>query len=426
MKRFFVLAGLEIKRYVKAFPILLLSALVLGIVVCGIAVTGQKMLDGAAIEDVDSLVDDMTASSTEVSQEGGKVSAALVIQDESKAIPYAKKLLEKMESVQAMLDIVYVEEEEGEELLENGDIVVLIIVREKTISGIMHGDNIPVEVRFPDDSGYEAVIFKEFADAAVNMLSSSQAAIYSVYDFYKAYDKYDKKGDALDELNMTYIAAALNRHKMFEKQEVMVTGEVTTVQYYLAGSIVLFLMFFSIILVHFMERKGRNLAVRLEQSGTGYWLQSLASLLGPVLSFMCLAVIFAGVAVNADKSGSLAGVLSHRQVWQIVLLVLPMACMMSTFTLMICRLTSNSMAQVMCLFLAALMQGFIAGCFVPKILLPKQLDVIAGYLPAGCMTDAVTQVFTGGSAAKPVGMMLVFAGVFYVISVGLEYRRRNS
>lgn len=424
MKRFFVLAGLEIKRYVKIFPILLFSAIVLGIVVCGIAITGQKTLDGAAIEDVDSLVNDMTAAAE--SEEGeSKISAALVIQDQNKAIPYAKKLLENMESVQAMLNIRYVDEEEGERLLENGEIVVLIIIREKTISGIMHGDNIPVEVKFPEDSGYEAVIFKEFADAAINMLSASQAAIYSVYDFYKEYGEYDNKGDAIDHLNMAYISAALNRHKVFEAEEVMITGEVTTSQYYLAGSVVLFVLFFSIMLVHFMERKGRNIAAGLKQSGTGYLAQNLAALIGPVLTYLSLAVLLACVLSVYNREGAIK-VLSTGQIWQIVLLMLPMACAISAFTLMICRFTSHSMAQVMSLFLAALMQGFVAGCFVPKILLPKQLGVIAGYLPAGHMIEAVTGVFTGSIRLQSVVVMLGFAVIFYAIATGLEYRRKNS
>ncbi len=423
MKRFLMLTFLEVKRYIKAFPTLLFAAVVLGIVVCGIGITGQKTLDGAAIEDVEGLVDDITASSDSAN---GKITAALVIQDESKAIPYAKKLLEKMESIQALLNICYVDEEEGERMLADGEAAVLIIMREKTISGIMHGDNIPVEVKFPEDSGYEAVIFKEFADAAINMLSASQAAVYSVYDFYDEYDEYDNKGDAIDYLNMAYISAALNRHKLFEQQEVMVTGEVTTSQYYLAGSIVLFVLFYSIMLVHFMERRGNNVSVGLKRSGTGYWLQNLGALVGPVLTYMGMSVLLALIMTCYNKDGEALDVITNGQIWQIIGLMLPMGLMVSAFTLMICRLTGNTMAQIMCLFLVSLMQGFVAGCFVPKILLPEQLGVVASYLPAGHMINAVTSVFVEGQMAESVAILCGFAVVFYVIAVLTDIRRKNS
>ena len=114
MKRFTVLAGLELKRYIRALPKLFLFAVVLVFVVCGIALTGNQILSGASIDSVKELVQDITSPDKMIPDnsetENGKISAALVIQDESKAMRLAKNMLESMESVNTALDIQYVTE----------------------------------------------------------------------------------------------------------------------------------------------------------------------------------------------------------------------------------------------------------------------------------------------------------------------------
>ena len=127
MKRFVVLAGLELKRYIKALPKLVIFAAVLILVVSGIALTGNKILSGTSIDSVKELVEDITSPDKVITDdsetENGKISAALVVQDESKAMRLAKNMLESMDSVSTALDIRYVTEEEGTELLDRKSVV---------------------------------------------------------------------------------------------------------------------------------------------------------------------------------------------------------------------------------------------------------------------------------------------------------------
>ncbi len=399
MKRFVVLAGLELKRYIKALPKLVIFAAVLILVVSGIALTGNKILSGTSIDSVKELVEDITSPDKVITDdsetENGKISAALVVQDESKAMRLAKNMLESMDSVSTALDIRYVTEEEGTELLKNGDIAVLVIIRDKTVSGIMHGDNIPIEILFPENSGYEAAIFKEFADAAVNMLSSAQAAVYSVYDFYDAYHKYSLRGDAIDRLNMAYISAALNRNNIYQETEVVVTGELSIAEYYICGGLVLFVMFFSIMLTGFMGRSSRDISARLKMAGTGYYEQVTAGLTAPVCICM-LFILVIGTGISAVKIlwPNTLKMLSYGQIWATATLMVPVCITVCAFALMVCRFTEHVMAQVMVIFLTSLLQGFVAGCFIPQILLPEILQDISLFLPVHYMIELLSGIFS--------------------------------
>lgn len=425
MKRFVVLAGLECKRYVRALPKLVVFAAVLVLVVFGIALAGNKLLSGTSIDSVKELVEDITSPDNMITDksetENGKISAALVVQDESKAMRLAKNMLESMDSVSTALDIRYVTEEEGTELLKNGDIAVLVIIREKTVSGIMHGDNIQIEILFPENSGYEAAIFKEFADAAVNMLSSAQAAVYSVYDFYDAYHKYPLRGDAIDRLNMAYITAALNRNHIYRETEVVVTGELSIAEYYLCGGLVLFVMFFSIMLTGFMGRGSRDISARLKMAGTGYYEQVTAALAAPVCICLLFIFIMGGVISGAKMLWpNVLKRISYGQIWGTAVLMIPVCITVCAFALMICRFTEHVMAQVMVIFLASLLQGFITGCFIPQILLPEVLENISVFLPAHYMIELLSGTFSGQVSFGNIVVLLAFTLLFMEITALLE------
>lgn len=430
MIRFVMLMKLEVKKYIRSFPKLFAAAVILALIACGIGLTASRVLNSTSTDSVKDLIRDMTSENklavregekAAEEEEGGKISAALVIEDDSGVMKLARSMLEKMESVNAAIDLQYVNESEGEKLLEKEEVAVLMIIRENTAAGIMNGNNIPIEIRFPKNSGYEAAIFKEFADAAVNILSSAQAAIYSVYDFYDAYGKYGLRSGAIDRLNLVYIRTALERNEIYQEKEVVVTGELSVVQYYICGGLVLFAMFFSVMLVNFMGRAGRDISARLKMAGTGYLQQVTASLAGPA----CICMIFmaiAGAGVTALKflQPEALAEISFGQIWGMVILMLPVFITVCAFALMVCRFTDHAMAQVMIIFILSLLQGFITGCFIPKLLLPEILEEISAFLPAYYMIELLSGIFTGEIDFGAVGMLIVFTLLFMEITVVLE------
>ncbi len=430
MKRFLMLQWLEMKKYWKALPALIPAAVILVLVACGVGLTGQKVLKTMTADNVKNLVEDISSGQNAKSAETGetgtnisdseKIQFGIAVQDKSKAVKLVKKMLGEIKSLSAIMDVRYISEEEGRELLKENKLVALMIVREKTISGVMNGNNVPVEIVFPEDSGYEAAIFKEYADAAAGMLSASQAAIYSIYDFYDEYGRSTKIEKALDRMNMFYIAAVLGREDYFEKQEVVATGELSVVQYYICGGIVLFLMFFAIVLVPLMRRNSRDIAARLKLADVGYLGQVTASVTGAFFLYLVVGGMVAALAAAVKKSDFALKGITYEQMGTAFLMLIPAAFLMAAFTLFVCRLTDHVFAQVMILFFAGLLQGFVSGCFVPKLLLPKIFDRIAEYFPAYYMIEGFSCVFTERMTEDHVIVMLGFGTVFLIIAAVLE------
>lgn len=404
MKRFACLLRLEIKKYLKAYPWMLFSAILLLLIVAGIGMTATKMMQGSSVSNVGELLSDATGE--EGTQE--KLTIAIAVQDSSKAVQLAKSMLKNMNSVQAFLEIRYVDEKEGKELLKKHEAVVLLVVREKTIAGILDGSNVPVEVIFPEDSGYEAAIFQEFADAAVKMLSSAQAAVYANYDFFDYYEgRKSVRGKVQDRINMQTIAAVLGRESLYVVEEVTVTGEITVPEYYFCSGIVMFVMLFAIVLTGQMKREDRTMGARLKMAGTGYVQQVIASLAGVVVSYL-LVLLPVALVLPTFPTGFLC--------------VLPLVILCEgAFALLLCRLTQYALTQIMLLFLTAVMQGLICGCFVPEMLLPEVFGEIAGCLPAQAMIDLFKGVLLEEIPAGACVILLGYTVVFLLLTVFWEW-----
>lgn len=434
MRRFRVWMQLEIKRYIKVFPWMFLAAIALALITSGIGLTGEKMFTAASAENVSDLIDEVTSNQEKETAPGaeetdGRLTVAMVVLDNSKAMKLAKAMIENIESITSLINLKYVDEQEGERMLADNEAVVMIIVREKTIAGIMNGRNTPIEVCFPENSGYEAAIFKEFADAAVNMLSSSQAAIYSIYDFYENYGKYRKVDDALERVNMAAITSVLTREKMFLEKEVLVTGNLSVKQYYICSGAVLFVIFFSIVFVNHFRSQRKEIGVWMKQSGMGYFAQVTASSAAAVIVYLFL-FLPAGVGsclLKSMKNGwEIWKEISYGQIWIMVFCMVLIAVVTSAFTLMICRLTDNVLAQVMILFTAAVLQGFVCGCFVPQILLPDVLGELAVVFPVYYMIEVISCIFTGEIPVRGIVGILTFTILFLAAAALAQSRDGNK
>lgn len=230
MTRFKTLLQLNIKRTFRALPQLIFGATALIFLVSAVAFCGNKFLYGTL---------------SEVAT-GEKFPVGIIMEDTSKIANTVSDALLGMKEVNDNLEIKFTTKDEAISMLEDGSIIAAIHIPKDTAKNIINGKNTPMNIIFPEDSGFEAIIIKELADCVTNMLSSSQAAIYSIYDFYEDMDADDMIDDALLRMNLRYISIAATGNHMFDKTVVTATGSIPLMTYYICGALVLFIMLFGI------------------------------------------------------------------------------------------------------------------------------------------------------------------------------------
>lgn len=385
--RFLILIGLEIKKSIKSLPKLLIGSLILAAIVVGMVVGANSILG--------------SDQKTEISSTN-KIQIGIVSYDDSSLMDIAKGFITSAKSVKDTVNLIFLDEAEGRERLKKNQIIALIIIPDNVIKDIMSGKNTPVQVEFAPNAGYEAAVFKEIADGAVNILASSQAGIYSVYDFYNENHREFYIDSALERLNTRYIKAVLLREGLFENEQVVATGELDIIEYYAVSGIVLFMFLFGMNSISYMERYKRELIIGLKNSGIGILRQVISRFIGSGIIY----IIIAGVAAMAMGWG-IKG-------W---LIMAPVGLVAGAFVILIHSLIHNKSAAIMTIFFAGIIQGFVTGGFIPEAMLPEAVSNMAKFTPAHYMINQLKWFYVGGShIVSNTIILLGIAAIMVIVS----------
>ena len=395
MKRFKILIGLEIKKSVKLLPKLTPGAVLMLLTVFVIALGAKGLLN----------------EKKEISEES-RIKIGVVCYDDSRMMELAKKVLTSTKSITESINLIFMGEEEAEEMLGKNQLMAVMVIPEDAIRNIISGENTPIEVRFPKNAGYEAAAFKEIGDAAAGMLASAQAGIYSVYDFYKENNRRLYIDDALDRLNERYIKTVLLRENFFDNTSVVATGDLTVMEYYCVSGLVLFLFLFGINGITFMEGYKKETTAALMHSGIGIYKQLAARLIGIVSIYGIFSVIIIAGAAAAEA-------ISIDMAFRLIPALLPVIMSAAALILLVRVCIANKFAAVIAVFFGTVFQGFVTGSFIPEIMLPEAVNSIGRYTPAYYMIKQIKDVYMGneGIISNTV-ILLGIAAVSVAVSGG--------
>ena len=399
MTRFKTLLQLNIKRTFRALPQLIFGATALIFLVSAVAFCGNKFLYGTL---------------SEVAT-GEKFPVGIIMEDTSKIANTVSDALLGMKEVNDNLEIKFTTKDEAISMLEDGSIIAAIHIPKDTAKNIINGKNTPMNIIFPEDSGFEAIIIKELADCVTNMLSSSQAAIYSIYDFYEDMDADDMIDDALLRMNLRYISIAATGNHMFDKTVVTATGSIPLMTYYICGALVLFIMLFGINCFNSRLTLSSYSSKRLSLSNTPIVLQGLSSYLSTALGQLTAISIVAVPAVFIIKMFNLS--LNGPAVVGLILTIPVFILISSAFVYFIGSLTEHVTGQIMITFFTTLGMCFISGCFIPTIMLPDILQVISKFLPTHYMINFSSSFLSG--SFDVLSLFICFGYTILLLSAGL-------
>ena len=237
MERFKTLLKLNIKRAYKSLFQLVFGAIALIFMVSAIAFYGTEFLYGGLSE---------LSTNTDNNEALMAFKLGVIVHDTSDIADTVTNKVANMKKISNMIGFIFTDEKTALKKLEDGELMAVLIIPENTVNGIITGKNEPMQVIFPENSGFEAILLKEIGDSAATLLSASQAGIYCIGDFYKSHDATSHKKDAVNRMNLKYINFAATGMNMFDSNEVTATGQIPIMTYYISGALVLFMLLLGI------------------------------------------------------------------------------------------------------------------------------------------------------------------------------------
>lgn len=407
-----ILWRLELKRTMKLLPAMLLEAAALLAVIGGIAFGVTKLLyqDSSAVQ----------------------ITVAVIEEEKNPLTDLVLNYVQGMESIADSCRFTVVSEKKGFSMLQDGTAAAALVLPGGMVEGIMNGNNVPVQVYFPEDAGVESALLKELTDAGVQMLRVAQAEIYGVYDTAKTYDAMEHLSVMEMEIDKYNLAFALDRLALFRTQEVSATGNLSIVQYAAASGVIFFFLLFGMACYPIMQSYSAALQKQLKRQGVnvgmqcfGKWLCGLCSMIAGFVCFGFLikaALKLTGHTAWLPKMG-----IRQMGVYFVILLCI------TTFVFMIFRLADSETsdngtanggtAAILLLFFLSVIMVYFSGGFLPSVFLPEIIQKIGRFLPTAYLIEAAGSLYPGTVSCKTMAMLILYTIVFGVVAYGYSEKK---
>ncbi|MCM1387315.1 MAG: ABC transporter permease [Bacillus sp. (in: Bacteria)] len=399
-----ILWKLELKRTIKLLPAMLLEAVLLLGILGAVTFGASKLLykDSPIIQ----------------------ITVAVIEEEENPLTNLALHYIQSMESIAATCRFLIVPEDEGFTMLEDGSAAAALVLPGGMIDGIMSGNNVPVQVYFPENAGVESALLKELTDAGVQMLRVAQAQIYGIYDTAKNYDTLEQLSVLEGDIDSYNLAFALERLALFQTKEISATGNLSAVQYAAASGMIFFLLMLGMACYPVMQSYPAVLQGQLMRQGigagrqcAGKWLCGLCSM---SVGFFCFFFLIKGllqISGHADwlpKAGIRRGMLC-------LLIIL----CVTTFVYFIFQLADNGTAAILLLFFLSIVMIYCSGGFVPAAFLPKAVAKVGRFLPTTYLIEAAGSLYLAKTPWRTIGVLTLYTAVFGAAAYGMGKRRKD-
>lgn len=392
MRSTFILWKLEWKQMWKKLPGMLLEAIILVAILAAVAFGAGKLL----YQDTPMI----------------RISIGVVEEEENPLTDLLLNYVQGMESISETCEFLFVTKEEGFRLLQEQKLAALLILPDSVAEGILTGQNVPVQVYFPEDAGMESALLKELTDAGVSMLQVAQAEIYGIYDTAKEFGALEHLSVLETDINKQNLAFALNRMALFRTQKVSATGSLTWTQYYMASGLIYFLLLLGMACYPMMQPYTKVMSNQLSRQGIGVGKQCIGKWL---CGFTSLAIGLLAVVLVTG--------IFHRNTLGSLLLIL--LCV-TALVFLIFQIVHSGVTAVLLLFFLSTVMVYCSGGFLPSIFLPESVQIIGKFLPTTYLIQAAASLFTGTLEHSVTGALLGYTAGFCAVSYGICLIRKEE
>ena len=320
--------------------------------------------------------------------------------------------IQGMESVKSLCSLEPVSEQEGRQLLQDGELSALIVLPNDVINEILSGSNTPATLYLPPKPDHavsgglgavRSMLFEEFASAAVGMLGTAQAEIYaSGAILWELSSEYGSEifadgflQSVYDDVNRFNLQTAANREKLFHKRVLSVTENDSYAVYYGSALLTVYVLFAGLFLGKYCKRSSLQQAMADRRLGVGYAAQLAARCLAGSVLMIFTALLPFLVLFVMELLPQTDSLLTVRITWQGSVSLLLITGFMTVYFMMIYQIVEKRESALVVTGIAAVLQSYLSGCLIPSVFLPKAAGSIGRLLPAAMVKKGFTILLTG-------------------------------
>lgn len=409
MRRAFKYFSVQLKRALKALPVVILTAVI---------ISGCLLLLFIMMKRIGNITDP---------QEPLKIGVVGDVDDEYFQIGLAA--MKHFDSSRFAVEIIELDEEEAVELTREGKLSGYAIIPEGFVNSVMTGENRQITLVTTDSSeDLMSQLVIEFMDQISGYLLETQNSIYGLQRYMIDEAMNESVSASINDINLFYVNLVMRRDNLFAPMKFIDTGNtVSTAAGYVCGLTVFLIMLFGIAYSPVYTRRDLSLNAVMRSRGVGLVFQILGEYLSYLfMMLICLIPLMSGIVYAIHRSG--IAISEWEQGYfedyrYFVMGYIPIIIMFAAIQYMLFLSADNFIAGVSLQFICAVALAYLGGCLYPLSFFPEIIRKSALYQPAGLAYRYLADILLVNNGNDILIRMLIYTAVFLACAVIILDRR---
>ena len=240
-------------------------------------------------------------------------------------------------------------------------------------------------------------------------------------DMLRAYEFDDIVWDYDTNLDVTNMRMVLSREENFVKVTIYGEDDTTMSQSYACAAFVMLLLLWGLSCGAMIRNDGRVMTGKLKVGGVSVLKQELIRFCALVFLLGSMLLLIFGTLMAAFPFAKNAfaqiGVTGIGQLAFLLLSFIPSLLFAGAAVLFVFTAAANEIGGILMLFTGTIVMGYMSGCLLPSVYLPKPIRRAAAYLPTTYMHEEAKAAIRGSFDIKSALIILAFALFFFIAAV---------
>ena len=312
----------------------------------------------------------------------------------------ALDLLQSVDSSRFSVGFVRMEEAEGRQLLEKGELSGLVLFPEGFAQALQYGEHRPVTyLTNTAGSDVGSLMTRELVASISSLILETENAVYGAQALVQEQLPDRDPYRAGDQLITRYASAILDRARLYALELPQAGDSLSLAASYLCGLSLVFVLLWSVSCSPFFSRRSRELGQVLSADGLGSYVRDK-------------------VIPELQRTGGSA--------LSLLPALLPPALMLGAFQFLLYELSGSAVSGILLQFLSAVLQGYLSGCFYPSSFFPEGLRRLGALLPAGVGMEYLRAALLALPENPARVLVWSYFLLFLLLSLLLRRRRNRS
>lgn len=341
-----------------------------------------------------------------------KIEVGIVSDVDSQMLDFAMGYLTGMESVESVCNFRYVDYEQGESMLSEGELQVVVLLPASLYDELNNLEHSKATIMLSEKEDLGVRMFGELLGSAVNLLQVGEAGVAASYKVTAHEMMLFNRSDLGNFLALKYAFQALDRMDTYDDIVVSPMGLMSGVQFYYLTLLLCICLICGLNFSYLYEKKQKAMENKLRIEGVGYIQQSAVKivLMGLYVFVVESAVYIAGCIV----SQRLGLRFLEFNMGTVGILLLQAIAFGAHFHL-IYSVAKDEKQGTLLLLISSILFVVCAGLIVPQIYLPEVAQWIGNLSPLFSWSMLGQQALFG----EVTSITLAGVGIWFLAELGM-------